>query len=956
LKLRTPLSQNRADEPLFLLYLSSALIENSPILARGGSSMIRACLPVTLLLLVTSVAPSATPLPADFKPDPYSVQRHGNAYRYPQAGWIVLHIEGEPYERGFQHGKLLAPEIASYVRCLAALASPKAPSEGWTLTRQTINALFLRRFDKEWLEEMKGIADGASAAGARFDDRPIDVVDIAGLNLLPELDTLGAALEATPTGLEGVRFPKAPARHMPPANPMHCSAFAATGPATADGKIVFGHITMYGLYPSLHFNVWIDVKPAKGRRVLMQSYPGGIQSGLDYYLNDAGLIVCETTIRQTRFNAEGKPVGARIRQALQYAESIDKAVEILKQANNGLYTNEWLLADVKTNEIAMLELGTGKSRLRRSSKNEWFAGTEGFYWGCNNTKDLQVRLETVASVKGQPENVVWRPSNRDQKWLELYRKHKGKIDADFGRLAFTTPPLASYHSLDAKYTTSDMAKDLKTWALFGPPLGKTWQPTEQERHKFDEVRPLVSNPWAVLHAGPPAKEKIDIASIRDLSERVRDAEKDSEKEKTLKLEPVWRGTLLPKSDADIWLAAGFAEYERLVGLEKQIKEAQGEEKKKLQNRLMLEHFAHRSGYLAGTRATRDVPLTETKSDYAQAHWYRIAAGKGVGFLHALRDSLGADAFAEMMDAFGQDHAGKEVTTAEFQEHATKWAAKKEKSEDLSSTFNYWLKRPGMPKLRLDEVNVKEMGPKTFVVEGVIRKDLDVPTLTVPVCVEAGKDETKQERVRLVGPQTPFRIEVTSAPRRVVLDPLAEAPTSSGATYSIITFVREIEQTLIVYGTADERATNREAAEALQRALLERGPNVTVPIKSDQEVTEEALKKNHVIVIGRPDSCAITARFREALPVTFGPRSFIVGRDVYAHAGSALIVAAENPLNARFSLVVIAGLSAESTLHAAPRLARAEQRDCEVLLLPNNARTQSLVLPPRAFVKTLQVHK
>src|SRR4029077_9849135 len=203
-------------------------------------------------------------------------------------------------------------------------------------------------------------------------------------------------------------------REMPATKPMHCSAFAATGPATADGKIVFGHITMFGLYPSLFYNVWLELKPAKGHRVLMQTYPGGIQSGLDYYMNDAGLLVCETTISQTTFDIHGMTVASRIRQALQYADSIDKAVEVLKKGNNGLYTNEWLLADTKTNEIAMFELGTNKSKLYRSSKNEWFGGTEGFYWGCNNTKDMQVRLETVPSVKGRPTNVVFRPSPRDK--------------------------------------------------------------------------------------------------------------------------------------------------------------------------------------------------------------------------------------------------------------------------------------------------------------------------------------------------------------------------------------------------------------------------------------------------------------------------------------------------------------------------------------------------------------
>ena len=38
---------------------------------------------------------------------------------------------------------------------------------------------------------------------------------------------------------------------------------------------------------------------------------------------------------------------------------------------NGLYTNEWLIGDTKTNEIAMFELGTD-TRIC-SSRDEWVA-------------------------------------------------------------------------------------------------------------------------------------------------------------------------------------------------------------------------------------------------------------------------------------------------------------------------------------------------------------------------------------------------------------------------------------------------------------------------------------------------------------------------------------------------------------------------------------------------------
>ena len=131
------------------------------------------------------------------------MKRYGPAYRYPQSGWVVLHIEGEPYERGYQHGQLMSAEIADHINTLATARSPKAPADGWRDQRLVVNALFLRRYDKEYLEEMKGIADGAAAAGAKFDGRAVDLLDIVALNSGIEIDFLEANLEATPTWAGG---------------------------------------------------------------------------------------------------------------------------------------------------------------------------------------------------------------------------------------------------------------------------------------------------------------------------------------------------------------------------------------------------------------------------------------------------------------------------------------------------------------------------------------------------------------------------------------------------------------------------------------------------------------------------------------------------------------------------------------------------------------------------------
>ncbi|MBI1914149.1 MAG: hypothetical protein HYS12_05340 [Planctomycetes bacterium] len=891
--------------------------------------------------------------PLDFQPDPKSVRRSGPAYRYPQAGWIVLHIEGKPYERGFQHGQLLAAEVLAYLRCSAAIQSAKDPVAGWKHTRSLVNALFVRRYEKEYLEEMKGIADGATAAGARFDNRPLDLVDIVALNAWAEIETLDSALEATPTGLEGLRFPRPQPRAMPAAKPMHCSAFAATGPATADGKIVFGHITMFGLYPSHHYNVWLDVQPDKGHRVLMQSYPGGIQSGMDYYMNSAGLLVCETTIRQTRFDIQGMTVASRIRKALQYADSIDGAVAILKKDNNGLYTNEWLLADIKTNEVAMFELGTHKSKLYRSSKNEWFGGTEGIYWGCNNVKDLQVRLETIPGVEGRPANLVWHPSDRDKTWLRLINKYKGKIDAHFGKEAFTTPPVAAYPSLDAKYTTTDMAKELKTVALFGPPLGRSWQPTQEERQNFPDIRPLVGNPWTVLHANAPPRVKWNGPAVVDLPYKVEAvAEKTAPaiEDEPLPTVPAWHGTILPRTDADIWLATAFAHYEKIVAAENALRDRASDGKLSAadRDRLALELFAHRVNYLAGARASVDQPLAKTKPETVGDDWYRVAAGKGVWVLHELRKVLGDRTFEKAMDSFGRLHAGKEVTSAQFQLHVEQVAKKR-----LDEFFAYWLKQPGLPALQL--------GPFSFLrnnnpgggyhVGGEICRPDKLPPLVVAVTVETDKGEVTKEVV-LDGPTTKVLMETPDRPRRVIVDKYGGAARANGGPFSVFSFHAELEQSLIVYGTQNETAANRETAEALQRAILQKWSNVTVPIKSDKDVTGADLKAHHLLLIGRPDGNALVQRFREALPIHFGSRSFTVRQETFAHPGSAVIVAGENPVNKRFSMVVLAGLSADSTSRTPDALFKHSDRHGEVLLLPNGVQPRSLVMPARELVREL----
>jgi len=86
------------------------------------------------------------------------------AERHEKAGWIYLHIEGAPHARGFQHGYLLAAEIAAGIRAMRADWEYETAME-WTWLQEQAAAMFTANIDEENLAELDGIVAGLQAAG-----------------------------------------------------------------------------------------------------------------------------------------------------------------------------------------------------------------------------------------------------------------------------------------------------------------------------------------------------------------------------------------------------------------------------------------------------------------------------------------------------------------------------------------------------------------------------------------------------------------------------------------------------------------------------------------------------------------------------------------------------------------------------------------------------------------------
>jgi len=497
---------------------------------------------------------------------------------------------------------------------------------------------------------MRGIADGASDAGAKWQDRRIDLVDVVVANVTVEMSELRAAAPMMPTGLEGLRF-DAPAYFdkkrdgSPSAPPVtdRCSAFAATGPATRDGKMIVGHVTWWPLTLAEQTNVWLDIQPESGHRMLMQSYPGGIESGTDWYQNDAGVVLTETTIRQTPFNPQGTPVAYRARMAIQYAGDISEMVERLGARNNGLYTNEWIMGDAKNNEIAMYELGTNHTKLWRSTRNEWFNQTEGFYWGNNNAKDLTIRTEYLPDPQGQPEYVPYVPAMRDLAWQDLYQKHRGQIDEQFAFLAFRTAPLVSASTMDAKVVTAEMANHLMVWGALGKPNQREW--VAGARSSYDKNDGLYPSGYYLF--GGDASPRL-AAAIRENETARLNRSKPSEDAAARPARRagfagrLWKGWIVPASDADTWFAAGSVSYLDVLS---------AEDVEKAVKAWQIEY--------RGLKLATDNPINR----------FRMAETKGVLFLDSLRRQMGDDAFLKLMAGYFTANTTKTVTAQSFLDKA-----------------------------------------------------------------------------------------------------------------------------------------------------------------------------------------------------------------------------------------------------------------------------------------------
>jgi Phospholipase B len=437
------------------------------------------------------------------------------AYRFQKGGWTYVHLEGAPADIGYQHGYLLAAEISDALDAIKLLDTHETRRD-WEFFRKTAREMLWPHIDAEYQQELQGIADGAKAHGAS-----LDVYDIVALNAFEEVPDY-----YVPWLNKHEKQARAP-RLKAPGN---CSAFIATGAYTKDHKIVIAHNNWTSYVAGERWVVIFDILPQHGQRILMDGFPGVITSDDDFGVNAAGIMITETTITQFEgWDPKGKPEFIRSRKALQYAESIDDYVRIIKEGNNGGYANDWMVGDRKTGEIAYLELGLKNTPLWRTN--------DGYYVSSNFASDPKLIKEETDGF--DPSDMSSSMNARHARADELVQRAKGIIDVEMaqnflsdhfdsfekkeqpdertlcghidassrGVKQWESPPYSASGAVQGKATDSTMAANMSFVARAGHPCGADFHAADflQEHPEFSwqksVLRDMKAGPWTKFQAG-----------------------------------------------------------------------------------------------------------------------------------------------------------------------------------------------------------------------------------------------------------------------------------------------------------------------------------------------------------------------------------------------------------------------------------------------------------------------
>jgi len=329
----------------------------------------------------------------------------------------VIILKGSDYEMGCQYGQQVghyiemkkdalwvsAFEMFSYDRVLHEL-------KGYQY--------YIEEYTPEQIVQMKGMADGASAAGYQ-----ISYLDVLLINSYMKSPTPAYTY---PTGAEKDEIPPLMGA---------CSNWAAWGSTTTDGRLICGGARD----GDFDYEVTIVAFPEDGNSYLGVARAGEVAGHL--YINNKGVYLGGSGgygMRDVDYNY-GLPYSCQYQHIMRFADSASEAKDMFLSAKHSVSAS-LLLADVSDNAF-VVEYTAALQEVRKPGD----FGETNFIYAANNylTDQLQAALESggkyiehggwlagVNTISSVPRNL--------EMWNMFYN-YQGKVDLDFARMMWRFP-------------------------------------------------------------------------------------------------------------------------------------------------------------------------------------------------------------------------------------------------------------------------------------------------------------------------------------------------------------------------------------------------------------------------------------------------------------------------------------------------------------------------------------
>ncbi len=377
-------------------------------------------------IILSIFLPRGFSSPRQAAKEPKIIKKHGKGYLEEKTGGLrVLHLKGGAYERGYQRGMLqddLETVTLDNITQCAAWAGEGNLKAGLAVLHEA-KKLMEPFLPYQFKREMKGMADALAARGSKvtYGDILLHLVGADFGMMDPAHDLKGPPKRNT----------------YPPLT--RCSSFSAWGGATAGGKLILaGNSDYYDTAGELENRLVAVVDPEDGG----YGYTGALwdvffaASGI----NEAGIAMNGQLVGADEESLRGVSSELLLAKILQYADSIEDAVEILTvyPRTCGIIVH---IAEAKTNRAAVIEYTAqniavrfaepGKDILWTTNHFNCVPGWQG-YSGVNMAPayDQRAKLADIRTVKKWRDSLAAKGKGRAGR----YGRYRALLEKNYGKI------------------------------------------------------------------------------------------------------------------------------------------------------------------------------------------------------------------------------------------------------------------------------------------------------------------------------------------------------------------------------------------------------------------------------------------------------------------------------------------------------------------------------------------